>query len=175
MIESGLWLKSGLWLTVGIMTKSGLWLSRKLWLSRDYDWVGIMTESGLWLSRDYDWVRIMTESGLWLSRDYDWVGIMTESGLWLSRDYDWLCWGKTLLRQDFVDESLCWCKSQGLQWWCHCLTLVLNSWCGQSSKGPRGLTSLGICWVSSQAKVEQVSSIFGCDCRLDKHNYSCLC
>ena len=39
-------------------------------------------------------------------------------------------------------------------------TLVLNSWCGQSSKSPRGQTSLGICWVNSQAKVEQVSSNF---------------
>ena len=47
-------------------------------------------------------------------------------------------------------------------------TLVLNSWCGQSSKGPRGQTSLGVCWVNSQAKVEQVSSNFDCDCGL-KH------
>ena len=41
-------------------------------------------------------------------------------------------------------------------------TLVKNSWCGQSSKGPRGQTSLGVCWVKSQARVEQVSSNFGC-------------
>ena len=47
-------------------------------------------------------------------------------------------------------------------------TLVLISWCGQSSKGLRGQTSLGVCWVNSQAKVEQVSSNFGCDCTL-KH------
>ena len=40
---------------------------------------------------------------------------------------------------------------------------VLNCWCGQSSKGPRGRTSLGVCWVNSQAKIEQVSSNFGCD------------
>ena len=29
---------------------------------------------------------------------------------------------------------------------------------GQSSKGPSGQTSIGVCWVNSQAKVEQVSS-----------------
>ena len=31
---------------------------------------------------------------------------------------------------------------------------VLNSWCGQSSLGLRGQTSLGVSWVNSQAKVE---------------------
>ena len=40
---------------------------------------------------------------------------------------------------------------------------VLNCWCGQSSKGPRGRTSLGVCWVNSQSKVEQVSYNFGCE------------
>ena len=39
-------------------------------------------------------------------------------------------------------------------------TLVKKSWCGQSLKGPRGQTSLGVCWVNSQTKVEQVSSCF---------------
>ena len=37
------------------------------------------------------------------------------------------------------------------EYWCS--TLVLNSLCGQSSLGPRGRTSLGVCWVNSPAKV----------------------
>ena len=37
-------------------------------------------------------------------------------------------------------------------------TLIKNSWCGQSSKGLRGQTNLGVCWVNRQAKVEQISS-----------------
>ena len=51
-------------------------------------------------------------------------------------------------------------------------TLVKNSWCGQSSKGPRGQTSLGVCWVNSQAKVEQISSNFGYDYLLIRHYLS---
>ena len=54
----------------------------------------------------------------------------------------------------------------------YCPLLVKNSWCGQSSKGPRGQTSLGVCWVNSQAKVEQVSSNFGCDYLLIRHYLS---